>query len=404
MNASPSVFLTGVALLSMLCLSAQGTQPPRPIDYFLLDSRDHPFVVKMFNEKRRVSKGKVIVEPPMAVGYRSNGRGGLTELWRSKGWEGGWFLAKDGENIVTLGPREQAHDRKGLSDVAVSFRWRGKLFKAYTVGELIKRPERLVDVQGDRYEWLPHLQLAPNGFTEDDRFHLVLIDGSTYDFDYRTGEIARITLNAPVRNVEDAFADQRIADTILGGDLYKKSAFRRSFEPHFDLFSTAIVGERDGDLRLQPTQWKATLVAKKQYARRCIVEAILPVGDAGIATSVTPAQIERAFERALAHPFVTRLLEGQSIGLRLQLGEDFLFWERYELEVALLKLKNEPADDRALAHWANLGVYFKSGDSDPFFLNTETAEIITTIDSELVLLNPQGSVIAKEPPRPSIRR
>lgn len=368
---------------------------------FVLDSSDHTFVVRMFPEKRRLAKGRWIVDaPPVAVAYRSNGRKALTEIWRSTGWEGECFLASDGQEIVTLGLWRSARDRAGLSDIAISFRHRGKLVKAYAVKDLLKNPSRIEDESGEYYNWRAHLQLAPNGFTAGDRFHLVLIDGSTYDFDYRTGEIVKTKLHEPAKSEREAWDEQRIADFVQGGDLYEKSAFRKQFEPHFDLSSTAIVGERDADLLLQPTQWKATLVAKKPYARRCIVEAILPVTGAGIATEVTPAQIDHAFERALAHPFVTRLMEGRSIGLRLQLGEDFLFWERYELEVALLKLKNESADDRALAHWANLSVYFKSGDGDPFFLNTETAEIITTIDSELVLLNAQGSVIARPPPHP----
>jgi hypothetical protein len=176
------VLVVCIAMKTTVIADSVGPQVP-----WVKTSKDGRYMFKMVPEKSQFVGEKLNVErDAFGVAYEITEGGELKELWRTKGWyafEG--YLSEDGRYFVRFGL--WAEDQEKHTDLAVAFYDQGKLLKEYQVRELIKNPKLLQNTIS-HYFWRPEIQTKPNGFNEEG-FHLVMIDKTTYSFDFKTGKI-----------------------------------------------------------------------------------------------------------------------------------------------------------------------------------------------------------------------
>ncbi len=349
---------------------------------------DHLF--KMIPAKWHFGGDKKVTErEAFAVAYAISDDGEFREMWRAEGWyafEG--YLSEDGRYFVGFGP--WASDLTDRSDLAVAFYNQGKLLREYQVKELIKKPE-LLEESVSHYEWRPQRQTKPNGFDEE-IFHLVLIDKTTLNFDFKTGEIVSTGRDKGAKSQRELFLEEEAAANKRGRDLFDASPLQKIFSRDFEIsnINATIVTSISG-CSLEGDIWRADLTPKEKLAHDATVAVVLPVIEGKrIAATITPSDLLKVFRSAFAHPYIARRFNDfGAIGIRLRTQGDRLHWDTPQLIEFLAMLTGTKPKGNELAHWAYLIIDEPEHRMPCLYLNTKTGELIseeTLEDADAVIL------------------
>jgi hypothetical protein len=99
--------------------------------------------------------------------------------------------------------------------------------------------------------------------------------------------------------------------------------------------------------------------------------------------SLTPQEINSAFEMAFKHPFVSnRFKDGGATGVRLRIQGDRLHWNTPELQEFIEKITGEKPNEDKLGHWAYFIIDDEERNYTSIYLNTKTGEIIDEDESK----------------------
>lgn len=355
--------------------------PADPFPWVTLSERGD-YLFKMVPAKWHQNGDDFVIDrKPFGVAYKITDAGEFAEMWRTEGWY--TFEAKlseDGQYLVRFGP--WASDQEKHTDLAIAFYHQGKLIKQYQVRELITNPE-LLEESVSHYRWVPTIQTKPNGFYGG-TFHLVLVDKTSYSFDYETGEILIRDRDDGAKSPREIWAEERAAANARGEGLFAASPFKEEFERHFEVSGIEAMRGTYSDCSLQGKTWTAELRPRKEMKPDVGIRIVLPVVDEKrIEASVTPKDMLAAVDVALKHPFVAkRFVSGGATGIRLRTQGDRLHWNTPELIEYITKLTGASPKEGELGHWA----YFIVDANEPrytsMYLNTRTGEIIGRDDSK----------------------
>jgi len=370
-----------LAAMATMPMNAMADSPaaPRP---WVATSKHGDFVFKMVPPKWKEEGNKYVVErEPFGVTYEISEDGEFKEVWRTEGWytfEG--YLSEDGRYFVRFGP--WASDQKNHTDLAIAFYDRGKLIKQYQVKELIRKPDLLED-SVSHYMWRPAIQTKPNGFYGG-TFHLVMIDKTTYSFDYETGEIIIREKDKKAKSNREIWAEQEAIANKKGQDLFQASALREEFDRHFTISGAKVMRGSYSSCSLEGKTWTADLTPKKKLKHDSGICVALPiVEDQGLVASITPSDIISSIEIAFDHPFVSqRFRTAGATGIRLRTQGDRLHWDTPELIEFLEKITGAKPKEEDLGHWAYFIVDHENRSYTSFYLNTKTKEIIDEDESK----------------------
>jgi len=161
-------------------------------------SQSGQYLFKMIPAKGSFQEGEYVVTREAAgFAYQLEEDGAFTELWKVSGWYSfKVFLSNDGQYLVRMGPWSIGHE-PDENDLAVAFYRRGQLIRSYSTADLVE-DESAVLATVSHYLWLagsdwrgerkrdPEAELRLDW---EDTFHLKTIDGISYEFDARTGQI-----------------------------------------------------------------------------------------------------------------------------------------------------------------------------------------------------------------------
>lgn len=341
-------------------------------------------------------RGWASTEEAFGAAYRVEAKGGLTELWKTKGWYcEKLFVADDGRFVVGIGTWQTR-----LRDLALLFCDRGQVVKTYAVTDLVK-PE-LVERSVSHYWWRPQVQTVPNGISKGS-FHLVVIDHAAYEFDLQTGNITKTSTDEGARSGNEVRREEDAAAEKKGRAIYERSSCKAEFDARFEVSEIQALNGSISGVSLKGPEWFAHLTPKKKLAQKCTVEAVFLIVEDKLRVTLTPEQIEQAFERCLAHPFVAeRFAKWGATGLRLRITGDRLHWDTPKLQEYLKQLKAASGPDAPFDAWA----YFIIDDPKLImtsgFLNTKTNELIhedrLNYFTVPVLFDGSGTVISRAAP------
>lgn len=369
----PSIIALATLATMPIATLADSPAAPRP---WVATSEHGDFFFKMVPPKWKEEGDKYVVErEPFGVTYKISDDGKFEEVWRTEGWytfEG--YLCEDGRYFVRFGP--WASDQENHTDLAIGFYDRGKLLKEYQVKELIRKPDLLED-SVSHYMWRPATQTKPNGFYGG-TFHLVMIDKTTYSFDYETGEIINRENDKKAKSNREIFAAEQAAANKRGEELFQASSFRESFERHFEVSGIEALRGSYSSCSLKGKAWTADLTPKKKLKHDAGICVVFPIiDDERIAASITPREILSSIEIAFEHPFVSkRFRDGGATGIRLRTQGDRLHWDTPELIEFIEKITGAKPKDDDLGHWAYFIIDHENRSYTSFYLNTKTSEII----------------------------
>jgi len=371
-------------IISLLMLSglqgvaiADSEAAPFP---WMTTSKNEQILFKMVPQKwhwEADDKKMVVDQEAFGVAYSIDKNGDFQELWRVEGWYAfGGEISDDGRYFVRYGP--WASDCKEFTDLAIAFYDNGDLLKEYQVRDLIKNANSL-EYSVSHYQWKARDQSQPNGFNYRPYFHLVMIDKTAYRFNYETGDIVDIGLDVNAKSATEASNEQLAKKNMNGIGILSKSNFQDAYEEHFTLyFIEAHEGEMSG-VHYEGPVWETHLRPKKKYTHACIASMTLPIHDGDIVrTSITPSEIDNAFETALSHPYILHRFEGESsqAQLVLYLQEDLLHKNTLHLKNQFKKIKGTELAEDNLRDWTEFWITPNSPECTSFFLNTKTKEII----------------------------
>lgn len=212
-----STFLFAILLILAEEKSARADSPSSNFEYKTA-SPDGSQLILMTPKAFRGDAG-------MGKVYKSGQEGGAP-LWTVPWFAQEVMLSNTGDELVRFGP--WASDQEKHTDLAVAFYFKGKLLKQYQVRDLIKDSERL-DYSVSHYTWVASKSTQPTGFSQDGRmFHLVLCDRTAYDFDARSGMIAKTSIDHEAKSMHDLWQEERDAEKLLGTSIFEKSPLKAS--------------------------------------------------------------------------------------------------------------------------------------------------------------------------------
>jgi hypothetical protein len=347
------------------------------------------FIFKLIPKKShwegKLNTREVIDKEAFGVAYAINAEGEFEELWRTKGWHASdGLLSSDGRYFIRYGP--WAQDLENQSDLAIGFYDRGRLLQEYTVKDLIKNTDALLP-SASHYWWKAEVQSKPNGFHEFDEkaFHLVMIDKTAYDFEVATGKILKTAVDPGARSRREVWAEEEAAAERKGRQLYDTCSFKKDFDEHFVFSKMEAALGKIYRTHVEGPEWRANFAPKKTYALACEVEAVFPIKEEKrIANSITSQEIDTAFQKAFAHPFIKeRIGRGASAGLRLRITDDRLHWDTVDVRAFLKQATAvEPDDGDTLRPWAEFLLDGKSHPITSYYLNTETGDLIHEVEGK----------------------
>ena len=373
--------IVALAALATMPMNALADSPAAPQPWVATSERGD-FLFKMVPPKwKEEGDGYVVAREPFGVTYKISEDGEFKEIWRAEGWytfEG--YLSEDGRYFVRFGP--WASDQENHTDLAIAFYDRGKLLKEYQVKDLIRKPDLLED-STSHYMWRPAIQTKPNGFYGG-RFYLVMIDKTTYSFDFETGEIIIREKDKKAKSNREIWAEQQAAANRKGEELFKASAFKEEFERHFEITRIEAMRGSFSSCSLEGPAWVAEFSPKRKFDHEASVRPAFPIrDDSRVEVSLTPQKITSAFEEAFKHPFVSkRFKEGGATGIRLRIQGDRLHWNTPELQEFVEKVSGEKPKEDELAHWAYFIIDDEQRNYTSIYFNTKTGEIIDEDDSK----------------------
>ncbi len=372
----PTLFLLLAAVLATgNPLYADNEGDPHP---WFTTSPDRRTMFKMV-PARFEEKGDDYVKIRDAEGhaYSMDQDGTLKELWKVHGWftwQG--YLASDGKHFVRMGP--WASDQENLSDLAIAFYQQGNLLKEYRVNELIQNREA-ISFSVSHYQWQPEIQTKPNGFdSEEESFSLVTADKSIYIFDIKTGGILRKERDSGAKSSREVWQEQKQAAETKGKALFAACSFQSDYEKAFEISEVSASEGKISGVWFDNPHWTAHLKPKRSFSLPCLAEPVYPIDNNGrLQSSITPEDIEAAFEKALQHPYVVALQKQEQVeGIRLRPTADRLHWNTPELSEWMESAKGHPPSPEGLKDWAYLIVDCKPHEYRSFYLNTRTGEVL----------------------------
>ncbi|VGO22983.1 hypothetical protein [Pontiella sulfatireligans] len=376
------IYKTIITSLSLLfCLQGIANADSEAAPYpWVTTSKNEKILFKMVPQKfhwENDDRSLVVDREAFGIAYKIDDSGGFEELWRVEGWYAfGGEISDDGKYFVRYGP--WASDQKGFTDLAIAFYESGELLKEYQVQELIKNTNSL-EHSVSHYQWKARSQSKPNGFEYRSYFHLVMIDKTAYRFNYETGEIVDVGIDVNAKSPTEASHEKLARKNISGIGILSESDFQDAYEEHFTLyFIEAHEGEMS-DVHYKDPVWETHLRPKKKYSHVCIGSMTLPIHDGGVVrTSITPSEIDNAFETALSHPYILHRFEGETsqAQLVLYLQEDLLHKNTKHLKNQYKKVKRAELAEEKLRDWTEFWITPNSPECTSFFLNTKTKEII----------------------------
>ena len=387
----PTIMALAVLVTMAMRGLADSPAAPRP---WVATSERGDFFFKMVPPKWKKEGDRYVVErEPFGVAYKISEDGDFEEVWRTEGWytfEG--YLSEDGRFFVRFGP--WASDQENHTDLAIAFYDRGKLLKEYQVKELIRKPDFLED-SVSHYVWRPAIQTKPNGFYGG-TFHLVMIDKTSYSFNYETGEILIREKDKKAKSNREIWAEQEAIANKKGRDLFQASAFSKEFDRHFTISGVKAMRGTYSSCSLEGRTWTADLTPKKKLKHDAGICVVFPVvEEEGVVASITPSDIISSIELAFEHPFVSqRFRFAEATGIRLRTQGDRLHWDTPELTEFIEKITEAKPKEEDLSHWAYFIIDHENRSYTSFYLNTKTKEIIEEDESkwpwEPYLIDPGG--------------
>lgn len=143
---------------------------------FVISSGYSPYFVKMLPSA--FGRG-------YAVAFKLLDDESSEELWRVEGYSPEAYLSKDGQYFIRIGPWAKGRE-PSKEDVAVQFFRNGGLLKSYSTKDLVKDVSKVRPTSG-HYFW--RAKDVNYSFLAFNDFNLKTVDGISYIFDVRTGEI-----------------------------------------------------------------------------------------------------------------------------------------------------------------------------------------------------------------------
>lgn len=373
--------IVALAALTTMPMKGLADSPAAPRPWVGTSERGD-FFFKMVPPKWKKDGDRYVVErEPFGVTYKISEDGEFKEVWRTEGWysfEG--YLSEDGRYFVRFGP--WASDQENHTDLAIAFYDRGKLLKEYQVKDLIRKPDFLED-SVSHYMWRPETQSEPNGFYGG-TFHLVMIDKTSYSFDYETGEIIIREKDEKAKSSREIWAEEQTTANKRGRELFEASTFKEEFERHFEITGIEAMRGSFSSCSLEGPAWVAEFTPKRKFEHEASVRPVFPIRDeSSVVVSLTPQEITSAFEMAFKHPFVSnRFKDGGATGVRLRIQGDRLHWNTPELEEFIEKITGEKPNKDKLGHWAYFIIDDEERNYTSIYLNTKTGEIIDEDESK----------------------
>lgn len=367
---------------------ARGDSPAQPYPYIVASPNGRFYFKMLPGEYEYVGSRVVLKRPFIGIAYRVEPTGESTEIWRTRNWyEFQVYLSDDGDHLVRMGP--WAWDQVNHADLAVAFYERGKLLRAHLVCDLLKDPS-CVSESVSHYDWQAYRSTQPTGLGPKG-FHLVLRDGSAYDFNVFDGAIQAASHDALARQTGNVRRGILPAEAEYGAALFQASRLPRWYGPHFEfdrVYAEAQGNQSEGtfSFRLldaesrqlihprQPT-WHARLTPKPPLAKPCLVWAEVPVrADGALLLSLPPERVRFALESALKHPLFS---SRSGAPLTLHIAGDWLSRHFVELRSLHRKLKGRELPDSELLQWAQIEIEpAPTDDAYNYFLDTVSGEVI----------------------------
>ncbi len=374
---------TIIALVTWLIIQPQAiADSPAPPYPWVITSAGGKYLFKMVPAKQREEDGESVVErEAFGVAFKITEDGKFEEIWQTNGWYTfGGFLSEDGRYFIRFGP--WASDKKKHTDLAIAFYDQGALLMEYQVRELIKQPDML-EYSVSHYEWRPAIQTEPDGF-QDGIFHLVMIDKTTYDFDYKTGKIISSGRDEEAKGFQTIFGEEQVELEKEGKELFDANMFKDDFSRHFEVADIEVSRGIHICPPIEWPAWSAELTPKIKFDYPVHVRAMFPIeDDKRVEVSLTPLQIISAIEKVSRHPFIENLFKnGNATGLRMRILGDRLHWDTPGLIEFIEKLSGRRPKEDELSHWAYFIIDAEDPRYIPIYLNTLTGDIITTDQSQ----------------------
>lgn len=373
--------IIALAALTTMPMKGLADSPAAPRPWVATSERGD-FFFKMVPPKWKNEGDRYVVErKPFGVTYQISEDGEFKEVWRTEGWytfEG--HLSEDGRYFVRFGP--WASDQEHHTDLAIAFYDRGKLLKEYQVKDLIRKPD-LLEESVSHYIWRPETQSEPNGFYGE-TFHLVMIDKTSYSFDYETGEIITREKDEKAKSGREIWAEEQAAANKRGRELFEATKFKEEFERHFEITGIEAMRGSFSSCSLEGPAWVAEFTPKRKFEHEASVRPVFPIRDESrVEVSLTPQEIMSAIEMGLKHPFVSsRFKDGGATGVRLRIQGDRLHWNTPELQEFIEKFTGEKPNEDKLGHWAYFIIDDEERNYTSIYFNTKTGEIIGEDESK----------------------
>lgn len=407
------LFRTLVAIgLLMAVTSLQADSEAGPISWIATSEWGNAMFKMVAPKWGKKGDDHVVVREPFGVAYEIDEEGELKELWRTQGWHSPeLFLSDEGRYLVRMGP--WARDQENHTDLAVAFYDRGVLLKEYRVCDLLKDADKAED-SVSHYMWRPEEQSEATGFKREGgallptdkepplTFHLVMIDKTAYRFDVATGKVLSTTTDTGSKSRREISQATQMAEAEKGKQLYAGSSFKADYDAHFELAEVNAGGGKIMGVWFDDPEWRADLTPRKKYTLPCEVEAVFPIGQSGkIEVSITPAEVDEAFESILAHSFVKQCIaDKRAANVRLRITGDRLQWDSEELRQLMGSvLSGRPVTATDLRPWAEVILSSAERKFTSFFLNVKTGQIIDEDNSkwpyEPYLLDAKGVRVDK---------
>lgn len=336
---------------------------------------------RMIPEKHHFDGDKKVIDrPPFGVASRLQESGELQEMWRVEGWYAfSGHLSNEGRYFVRMGP--WASDQVGHTDLALAFYDRGKLLKEYRVKDLIKDASKL-EYSVSHYRWQPEKQSMPTGFVdqwESRLFHLVMVDKTTYDFDFTTGAIVASGTDSQALSSHEIFAKAEDDARKAGISMLESSDGAKALQHFFKLSEVSFaVNTRILGIYFEGSEWCGTLTPKTPLQHPCEVNVVYPVtSDRKIILGVQSDVLMTALKTIMSHPYVeNRFRRHSAIGVRIRMAGDRMHWDTDEVQKKLKHLKMESHSLERLKAWAEVIVDEPDHMYHSVYLNVITGQIM----------------------------
>lgn len=185
--------ISAVSIAVLFFASSVSADEPAPNKKYRAESLNKKFYLDMIPQKGSGGSG-----PGKGIAYRL---GSNQKLWEIDWYARRVILSDDGKYLIRLGT--WGSDRSGFSDLAVAFYREGREIKRYSIKDLIQDPNRLEQTLS-HYFWQATESSVESGLSADgNHFTLILLDGSVYRFDVKTGEILSKGYDPQAKGISD---------------------------------------------------------------------------------------------------------------------------------------------------------------------------------------------------------